>query len=96
MVPGEGVWTVDPATGAITFTPEATFVGNPTPISYTAANDAGGPGEAATVTVTYTAPVVPVTLAFTGSSPVPAMAGVMFVVVGWMLLSVASRREQSA
>ena len=41
VVPGEGTWTVDPETGDITFTPEAGFDGNPTPISYTA-EDAEG------------------------------------------------------
>ena len=34
VVPGEGTWDVDPATGAITFTPEPGFEGNPTIIDY--------------------------------------------------------------
>ena len=34
VVPGEGVWTVDPQSGKITFTPEAGFTGDPTPIQY--------------------------------------------------------------
>jgi CshA-type fibril repeat protein len=33
VVSGEGTWTVDPVTGAITFTPETGFTGNPTPIT---------------------------------------------------------------
>ncbi|NCA71969.1 MAG: DUF11 domain-containing protein, partial [Sphingobacteriia bacterium] len=52
-VPGEGVWTVDPVTGAITFTPESGFTGNPTPISYLVQDDQGNLSNAATVTVTY-------------------------------------------
>ena len=35
VVPGEGTWDVDPATGEITFTPESGFEGNPTIIDYT-------------------------------------------------------------
>jgi uncharacterized repeat protein (TIGR01451 family) len=56
-VPGEGAWSVNSTTGAITFTPLASFSGNPTPITYSAANEAGATATA-TVTVTY-APVVP-------------------------------------
>ncbi len=33
-VAGEGVWTVDPTTGEISFTPEDGFVKHPTPIDY--------------------------------------------------------------
>ena len=32
-VPGEGEWSVDPVTGAITFTPEPDYNGSPTPTS---------------------------------------------------------------
>lgn len=52
VVPGEGVWAVDPATGAITFTPEAGFVLNPAPVRYQV-TDTTGDTVAATVTVTY-------------------------------------------
>ncbi len=52
VVAGEGEWTVDGTTGAITFTPEGTFTGNPTPIDYVAANGAGDDVQA-TVTITY-------------------------------------------
>ena len=34
VVPGEGVWSVDPQSGKITFMPEDGFVGDPTPIKY--------------------------------------------------------------
>ncbi|WP_417555655.1 Ig-like domain-containing protein [Microbacterium sp.] len=52
VVPGEGTWEVDPSTGAITFTPEDGFTGNPTPIAYTG-TDGDGNSVEATVTVTY-------------------------------------------
>ena len=52
-VPGEGVWTVDPTTGAITFTPEASFTGDPTPITYTVDDTDGNTSPPATVTVDY-------------------------------------------
>lgn len=45
-VPGQGTWTVDPATGSITFTPEAGYTGDPTPIRYTAQNEFGESGIA--------------------------------------------------
>ncbi|WJY01273.1 tandem-95 repeat protein [Curtobacterium sp. 458] len=34
-VPGQGVWTVDPKTGVVTFTPEDGFTKNPSPVTYT-------------------------------------------------------------
>jgi len=40
-VPNEGVWSVDPATGAITFTPNDGFIGDPTAISYTVEDTQG-------------------------------------------------------
>ena len=52
-VDGEGSWSVDPDTGAITFTPEPGFEGDPTPVSYTVDDDQGTPSNPATVTVGY-------------------------------------------
>ncbi|WP_298781021.1 tandem-95 repeat protein, partial [uncultured Polaribacter sp.] len=49
-VPGEGVWTVDPTTGALTFTPESGFEGTPTAITYEV-EDAEGNSDTATVTL---------------------------------------------
>ncbi|MCS4536511.1 hypothetical protein NXS99_09135, partial [Corynebacterium sp. HS2168-gen11] len=61
-VPNEGTWTVDPATGAMTFTPLDSFAGDPTPVKYVgAAKDALADGtkvstiKPGTVTVTYPA-----------------------------------------
>lgn len=54
-VPGEGVYTVDPATGVVTFAPEATFDGPSTsPVSYGFTDSLGDPATA-TLTVTLTA-----------------------------------------
>ncbi len=59
IVAGEGTWSVDGTTGAITFTPEAGFTGDPTPISYTVDDNTGETSNEATVTIDYpqTAPV---------------------------------------
>ncbi len=58
VVPGEGTWSVDPVTGAISFTPEVGFVGNPTPISYSATDDLGRMTPPSEVAVTYLDPPV--------------------------------------
>ena len=60
VVPGEGTWTINPLTGEITFTPEAGFTGDPTPISYTVEDNVGNISSPATVTVTYLDPPVAV------------------------------------
>jgi gliding motility-associated-like protein len=60
VVPGQGTWTVNPVTGAITFTPQVGFTGSPTSIQYTAQDmDGDAALNPATVTmasigVTYT------------------------------------------
>ena len=51
--PGEGDWTVD-AAGNVTFTPEAGFTDDPTPISYTVSDDTGLVSNEASVTIDYT------------------------------------------
>ena len=50
VVPGEGTWTFDPATGEMTFTPEPGFTGNPTPVDYEV-SDLDGNTVEATVTI---------------------------------------------
>ncbi|MCV6625811.1 MAG: Ig-like domain-containing protein, partial [Cellvibrionaceae bacterium] len=52
-VPGQGVWSVGPAAGEISFTPEPGFSGNPTPISYQVSDNDGEPGNPASVSVVY-------------------------------------------
>ena len=50
-VPGEGVWTVNPTTGATTFTPTGGFMGSPTTITYEV-EDAEGNSDTATISLT--------------------------------------------
>ena len=52
VVSGEGTWTVNPATGQITFTPLGTFRGSPTLISYTVRDVDGDLSNVATVSFT--------------------------------------------
>ncbi|SNR15013.1 Ig-like domain-containing protein [Tenacibaculum jejuense] len=49
-VPGEGVWSVDPSTGEVVFTPDPGFMGDPTPITYNI-EDAEGNSDSATITI---------------------------------------------
>ena len=51
VVPGEGTWTVGPG-GAVTFTPEQGFTGNPTPVKYHV-RDSAGHLVNATITIIY-------------------------------------------
>jgi outer membrane protein OmpA-like peptidoglycan-associated protein len=52
-VAGEGTWSVDTTSGAVTFTPEAGFTGSPTVVSYRLADDQGNISNTATITVSY-------------------------------------------
>ena len=51
VVPGEGTWVVDTATGTVTFTPIVGFVGLPTPISYSVQDIDGDTSNIAIVTL---------------------------------------------
>ncbi|MBD3790129.1 MAG: hypothetical protein IE885_07180, partial [Campylobacterales bacterium] len=53
VVAGEGTWTVDPSIGSITFTPQAGFEYDPTPIEYQAICENGQETKRATVTINY-------------------------------------------
>ncbi|MDQ7947423.1 MAG: Ig-like domain-containing protein, partial [Pedobacter sp.] len=53
-VPGEGVWTYNPATGDLTFDPNVGFTKSPTPIPYTLTEVITGRTDVATVTINYT------------------------------------------
>jgi CshA-type fibril repeat protein len=46
VVDGEGVWSVDSATGAVTFTPEDGFKTNPTPVLYRVSDSEGNVANA--------------------------------------------------
>jgi hypothetical protein len=52
-VTGQGVWSVDQSNGTITFTPEAGFRDDPTPIMYNIADDEGLVSNDATVSIDY-------------------------------------------
>ena len=109
VVPGQGIWTVNTSTGAITFTPEANYSGNPTPIRYTVA-DTRGNTTTANVTVTYkilppatVPPAAPspspsdVVLALTGSNPFwLAIAGLGMALAGGALFMLRGRRRQQS
>ena len=53
VVVGEGTWSVDPVSGAITFTPEPGFTDDPTDITYTVDDVEGNTSNAAVVAVGY-------------------------------------------
>ncbi|MBN2249073.1 MAG: hypothetical protein JW682_01910, partial [Campylobacterales bacterium] len=53
VVAGEGTWKADNTTGAVIFTPEAGFTGDPTPISYTVKDKTGQTSNEAIVMVDY-------------------------------------------
>ncbi len=53
VVAGEGTWSVNTTTGAITFTPDAGFLGSPTPIEYSVKDDNNFASNLAMVTVVY-------------------------------------------
>lgn len=75
-VPEQGAWFVD-LSGNITFTPVAGFYGNPTPISYTVADDRGVVSQPASVTLTY--PVIPAPIATPNAyGPLPTNAAFTF------------------
>ncbi|MCG8796702.1 hypothetical protein, partial [Tenacibaculum finnmarkense] len=53
VVPNEGTWTVDPATGILTFNPEDGFTQTPTDISYELTETSTGLSDIATVKAGY-------------------------------------------
>ncbi|MCD8431070.1 Ig-like domain-containing protein, partial [Tenacibaculum finnmarkense genomovar ulcerans] len=54
VVPNEGTWTVDPATGILTFNPEDGFTQTPTDVVYTLTEISTGLSDTATVKAGYT------------------------------------------
>jgi len=53
IVPGEGVWMVDPVSGAISFTPEAGFTSDPTDIKYTVEDNDGNLSNEAILSLSF-------------------------------------------
>ncbi|WP_435748314.1 Ig-like domain-containing protein [Microbacterium sp. PMB16] len=66
-VPGEGVYTFDPASEDVTFDPEPSFTGPATPITYTV-TDSFGNDASTTITVTV-APITPVATGDAAKTP---------------------------
>lgn len=74
-VPGEGVYSIDPATGVVTFAPEATFDGpTATPVAYGFTDSLGNPASA-TITVSVS-PVGPVARDDTVETPFQSQVGI--------------------
>jgi len=92
-VPGEGTWTVDATTGSITFTPEAGFTGNPTPVTYEV-TDIYGETTEALAEVTYAAPAAAApALPVTGIEAMPVLVGgTAALLLGAMFLLVSRLR----
>ena len=53
VVAGQGTWTVNGSTGAITFIPQGGYTGDPTPIQYTVDDNEGNTSNQATVTIDF-------------------------------------------
>lgn len=102
-VPGEGVWSVDPVTGAVTFTPEASFTGDPTDVVYQVMVLGSTEFVEATIEIGYlastaqnngTASAAPPVLAFTGrESTALTLLGIMLVLTG-AVMTLGSRRRR--
>ena len=74
IVPGEGVWLVDNATGNVTFTPEAGFTADPTSVNYTISDRSGQVSNVAVLSINYpqTAPLAKNDLKVNPAIPSPA------------------------
>ena len=53
VVKGEGTWTVNVTTGAVTFTPVSNFNSDPTPVKYVVSDTGGLKSNQATITLDY-------------------------------------------
>ena len=94
VVPGEGTWSVDPVTGAITFTPEPGFQGDPTPVDYIASDVLGASIAPQSVTITYVDPVpssAPPALAFTGVESLDILLAALLTLAAGMGLTLFAR-----
>ncbi|GAB3403197.1 hypothetical protein GCM10027515_13780 [Schumannella luteola] len=91
---GEGIWSVDPVTGAITFTPAAGFTGTPAPITYQV-TDLEGNTTRATLSVQY-APVPPALAATGVEGVVGGLLALLLLLSGACAMLVARRRKLTA
>ena len=92
VVAGEGTWTVNPATGAITFTPESGFKGDPTPVRYQV-TDLDGDVTTAEVSIAYVHPAALTPIASTPAAPLASSGSLAntgtnaFSVIGFAALA---------
>ncbi|MGV8886295.1 MAG: Ig-like domain-containing protein [Microbacteriaceae bacterium] len=94
IVSGEGTWTVNPTTGAITFTPQNGYTGDPTPVDYEI-TDLSGDVTTAQVTITYVHPAAG--LVVTGADLAPALGGAaLLLLIGGLAMFISRRRSHSA
>ncbi|MGA8427104.1 MAG: Ig-like domain-containing protein [Candidatus Dormiibacterota bacterium] len=98
--PGDGVATIDPATGAVTFTPAADFFGTVPTFTYTVTDDYGQTSAPADIDVTVSPPPPPpppTTGAGPGASP-DALVGVLLLLLGFVATAsgLTWRRARSA
>ena len=93
-VPGEGTWTVNTTSGAITFTPLAGFRGDPTPVEYEI-TDTNGNTTSALVTITYLHPNAGGLVVTGADAQLPLIAGGTLLLIGIGLVLVASRRRRA-
>lgn len=86
-VPGEGVWKLN-ANGTVTFTPEATFSGDPTPVQYSVTSATGVTSNTASISIDYNGnPLPAVLLSFL------ARAQNGHVLLSWVTVSEVNNRE---
>lgn len=84
-VPGQGVWTVN-ADNTVTFTPDASFTGAPTPIGYSFANNDGIRSNVASITLSVAAAPGAVT-------PVPTLSQWSLMLLAALLGAAGLRRR---
>jgi len=97
-VAGQGDWNVNAVTGAITFTPQAGFLGNPTPVQYSVV-DLSGNTTTAFVTIAYTQVAAVAArggLALTGASVQVPLAAAALLVLAGLALVVTSRSRRGS
>jgi MYXO-CTERM domain-containing protein len=94
-VPGEGVWTVDPETGKVTFTPARGFEGDPTPVPMVGYLDDGTP-ITGRLAVEYSEPASHPALANTGSSTLMVPIGAAGLGLLGLGLALTRRRRRAA
>ena len=95
VAPGQGRWHMDAAIGQVTFTPDAGFTGDPTPVPYRVL-DVNGNVVTANVTITYLHPTA-VSLALTGmSSETPLMIALAAIILGLGALVISRSRRITA